>query len=78
MNILYSTGCPKCRVLEKKLKEAGIDYKLETNINILIDKGFKQAPILKVGDDFLDFGQAIQYARKGDRVEDFHCATCGL
>ena len=29
--ILYSTGCPKCRVLEKKLDKAGITYELITN-----------------------------------------------
>ena len=26
--ILYSTGCPKCNILKKKLADAQIDYKV--------------------------------------------------
>lgn len=28
---LYSTGCPKCKVLKTKLAQKGIDYKLIEN-----------------------------------------------
>ena len=38
--ILYSTNCPKCSVLEKKLSSANINYKIVTDTDLMIKKGF--------------------------------------
>ena len=32
MNILYSTNCPKCQVLAKKLDMANIKYTVNDNV----------------------------------------------
>jgi len=57
---LYSTKCPRCIVLEKKLQQKGVDFELITDFDIqfLIDNGFKSAPVLCVDDEFMDFTKA--------------------
>lgn len=58
--VLYSTHCPRCLVLEKKLDEANIEYTLVEDACVMLDKGFSQAPVLEVDGEALDFGQAIK------------------
>lgn len=55
MIILYSTGCPKCNVLEKKLKAKNIEYVLVEGEQAILDKGFSDAPLLEVDGEYLDF-----------------------
>ena len=58
---LYSTNCPKCKVITKKLQQKGIEFteidcKADpTYIEMLRGKGFSSMPIMQVGDEFLDF-----------------------
>ena len=59
--ILYSTHCPKCIVLEKKLNSKNINYEMITDENLMIEKGFMSAPILEVDDKTLDFKAAIDW-----------------
>lgn len=61
---LYSTGCPRCKVVELKLAKLGKDYQVERNINILIEKGFKTAPVLEVDGKFMDFAEGIKWLNK--------------
>lgn len=59
MNItLYSTHCPKCKVLETKLKQKNIEYKEITDINEMEKLGIMSVPMLKVDDNIMDFIQA--------------------
>ena len=62
--VLYSTNCPKCKVLEKKLNSIGIDYKIVTDENLMISKGFSSAPMLEVDDNIMDFGNAVRWAKE--------------
>ena len=68
--VLYSTGCPKCRVLEKKLEKAGINYVIETNekeiTNICELLGWNTLPILRNGIEVYDFNAAIKWV--GERI----------
>lgn len=62
--ILYSTDCPKCKVLESKLKEKNIAFDLVTGeeaINSIQEKGYMTAPLLSVDDDTMDFGEAVKW-----------------
>lgn len=65
--ILYSTNCPKCRVIAKKLEQKNIDFteidcKADTTyIEVLSGKGFKSMPVLQVGEKYLDFMQANKW-----------------
>ena len=59
--ILYSTNCPKCNVLEKKLQEKDIDFIIENDIDVMTEKGFMSAPILEVDGSFMDFKKAVDW-----------------
>lgn len=55
---LYSTHCPKCNVLEKKLKEKDIIYEEVNDIEIMKEKGYLSVPILEVDGTSMDFKTA--------------------
>ena len=59
--ILYTTHCPKCVVLEKKLNAAGIEFKTEEDVDKMIEKGYMSAPILEVDGETMDFGKAVEW-----------------
>lgn len=61
---LFSTGCPKCNILEKKLTQKSIQFTKNNNIDELIQKGFTSAPILKIGEEYLEFAEAIKYVNE--------------
>lgn len=58
---LYTTYCPKCNVLKQKLDDKQISYSIVDDMNIMVDMGFKSAPILEVDGQFYDFTHAIQW-----------------
>ena len=57
----YTTHCPKCHVLELKLKKKGIDYEEFDNVEEMLAKGLTSAPYLEVDDKLLNFGEAVKY-----------------
>jgi glutaredoxin len=57
----FSTGCPKCKVLKKKLDDKNISYQLETNVSTMLSLGITQVPILQVENKFLDFTEAVNF-----------------
>lgn len=56
--ILYTTHCPKCSVLEKKLAAKNISYTEVTDIDVMTKKGFYAVPILEVDGTIMDFKEA--------------------
>ena len=58
---MYSTHCPKCVVLETKLKRNNIEFNVETDTKKMIKKGFLSAPMLEVDDRLMDFSEAIKW-----------------
>ena len=62
---LYTTNCPKCIVLEKKLDNKNINYKkvedIEKIMEIANEQGINTAPILEIDGEFLDFSHANTY-----------------
>ncbi len=62
MNVtLYTTHCPKCRVLEAKLNSKKVDFNIIDNEELMIEKGFQSAPMLEVDDNIMNFGEAIKW-----------------
>ena len=53
--ILYSNHCPKCNVLEKKLKTKNIDYEEVNDVEIMKEKGYLMLPVLEVDGASMDF-----------------------
>lgn len=58
---LYSTHCPKCNVLEKKLKQKNISYEEVNDIEKMKEKGYLSVPILEVNGVSMDFKAAFNY-----------------
>lgn len=67
MIILYTTHCPKCVILEKKLFEANLDYKICEDKNLMINKGFDFLPVLEVDGQTMGFKEAVKWVN--DRTE---------
>ena len=57
---LYSTKCPKCKVLEAKLKQKNIEYVEINDVTLMQEKGFKTAPKLEIDDVVYDFAEAVK------------------
>ena len=64
MVTLYTIGCPQCKVLEKKLDNAHINYNTVADQDIMISKNIKSAPILEVDDKLLTFKQALDWLKE--------------
>ena len=58
MITLYTTHCPKCRVLEAKLAQKGIEYQENTDIDYMSSLGIMSVPVLEVDGELLDFTTA--------------------
>ena len=67
--ILYSTGCPKCKVLKIKLAKKGIQYSERSDLEEMQALGMKSAPALMVNNSLLDFNHAIAWLNE-QREED--------
>ena len=59
--ILYTTHCPKCIVLEKKLKSKNIQYVEVTDINVMQKKDIMFTPVLEVDGEMMNFVKANEY-----------------
>lgn len=58
---LFTTHCPKCRILETKLKQKQVEYVECDDVQQMKDFGIFSAPILKVDDEIFDFNNAIKW-----------------
>ena len=56
--VLFSTHCPKCNVLEKKLKTKNIEYEEINDVSIMKKKGYLWVPVLEVDGTSKDFKTA--------------------
>lgn len=61
MIILFSTNCPKCKVLTMKLDKKGINYTKVEDVDVMLAKGIKTAPYLEVDNELMDFTQAVAW-----------------
>lgn len=53
--ILYSTGCPKCNILKKKLADAHMEYSVVEDVDVMLSKGLKDVPWLEVDGNLMNF-----------------------
>lgn len=64
MVTFHSTHCPKCNVLEKKLKAANIEYIENNDVDIMLSKGLVNAPALEVDDKIYSFSEAVEWIKQ--------------
>ena len=61
---LYSTGCPKCKVLKIKMSLKNIAYEEINDINEMKARGFMSAPMLDVDGKVYAFSEALQWVKE--------------
>lgn len=59
--ILYSTGCPRCEVLKKKLAEKSVSYTEVTSVEDMLALGIKEVPVLSVNETLMNFKEAVDW-----------------
>lgn len=67
----YSTHCPKCKVLETKLKQKGLFYTEINDIDAMLAKGLHSVPYLEIDGKLLNFTEANTWLNElGDQYEN--------
>lgn len=64
MVVFYSTHCPRCNVLEKKLNNANIQYEMNTDVATMLAKGYMSAPVLEVDGKAMNFKEAVNWVKE--------------
>lgn len=65
MITLYSTNCPKCKVLETKLNKKNIEFRTCTDMEEMLALGIKGAPALRLEDEsILNFADAVRWVNE--------------
>lgn len=59
--ILYSTGCPRCKVLTKKLQAKQLTFEVCDDISVMERKGIVSVPVLEVEGQLMNFSEANQW-----------------
>ena len=62
--ILYSNHCPKCNVLEKKLKTKNIEHEEVNDVEIMKEKGYFMLPVLEIDGVSMDFKTANDWVNE--------------
>lgn len=61
MITLYTTHCPKCKVIEKKLAQKNIQYIEVTDVAEMQRLGFQSVPILEVDGKIMNMADANRW-----------------
>lgn len=61
---LYSTHCPKCKVLTLKLTQKNIQFEVIDDLNLMKQLGFKSAPMLDVDGKLYEFNRALEWVKE--------------
>ena len=61
MLVLYSTGCPKCGILKKKLDERGMQYQENTAVEEMLSLAITSVPGVCVDGQMMDFANAVKW-----------------
>lgn len=62
--ILWSTHCPRCKVLTLKLQQKGIKYEEINDIELMKVKGFTEVPKLEVDGVIMNFKEAVEWLKE--------------
>ena len=63
--IVYSTGCPRCKILEKALAASNLPYTVIDDVDIIIKEGFDTVPQMRIAEDqTLDFKAAMNWIKE--------------
>ena len=58
---LYTTHCPKCRILESKLKQKNIEFEICEDVDKMREMGVLSVPVLQVDGNKMSYYDAVQF-----------------
>lgn len=67
--VLYSTGCSACNTLKLMLKNAGIEYTENNNIDEMLALGISQVPVLSVDGELMSYDNAKIWVQSNNKGE---------
>lgn len=67
--VLYSTGCSACNTLKLMLKNAGIEYTENNNIDEMLALGISQVPVLSVDGKLMSYDNAKIWVQSNNKGE---------
>ena len=62
--ILYSTDCPRCKVIKKKLETKNLEYKENMDVDEMQAMGIQQVPVLSVDGRLMEFAEACRWVNE--------------
>lgn len=62
--VLFSTDCPRCKVLKSKLNAKNIKYTENNDTDEMIRLGITMVPVLKVDGVMKNFAEANQWVNE--------------
>lgn len=83
MIVMYSTGCPRCKILQDKLAKINETVTMIYGEEEIEKLGYTSAPLLEVDGTMMDFGQAVRWVNKiiksnNEATEMTHCESCNI
>lgn len=63
VTIFAMENCPRCQILKQRLDNNNIKYEIG-DIQEVISLEYTTAPILKIGAEYLQFGEAIKWLKE--------------
>ena len=70
--ILYSNGCPKCKILKERLNEKGLKYEESDDAEVLKNNNILAFPALDIGGKILKFYNAINWLKNQKMEEPYN------
>lgn len=68
---VYSTHCPRCMVIEKKLTQKGLKFEIIDDINMMREMGIQSTPMLQIDDQpLMKFDEANKWVNAQPKQED--------
>lgn len=62
--ILYSTGCPQCKVLKQLLEKSDVHYDICSDVDKMMGMGISSVPMLDVDGELMNFPAAMKWAKE--------------
>lgn len=63
---IYSTGCPRCKVLIRKLQDNKVTFSICDDISIMENKGIVSVPMLEWKGQLYNFSESVQLVNRGE------------
>lgn len=64
MITVYTTHCPRCKILEKTLLGAGFEFAQCEDVDTMVAMGFQEIPQMEVDGKIYGFKEAIKWIRE--------------